>query len=176
MLWLMSVSLIDVVIFGTYKELVGFFLREFHWINVKHLLVSLSSLSLIKQVKTNFWITEFSKMPHAQFAIVTNRNNVMSILSSDYCQRVNWMSVTILSKSGFLHRRGLCSDVPLNYIPWVGCTDYDIWLKWIKYSLGNFILTCESNLGSCLEISREDVDQTVRFVISVLWTFAVTHH
>ena len=114
---LMSVSLIDVVIFGTYEELICFFLRKFHGINVEHLLVSLSSLSLIKQIKTNFWITEFSKMPHAQFAIITNRNNVMSILSSNDCQRVNWMSVTVLGKSRFLNRCGLCSDIPLNYIP-----------------------------------------------------------
>lgn len=117
---LVKIGLIDVVVFGTNEESIGFFLGELHGIHSNHSLIIVLSIlcshSLIKHIKVDLWIVELSKMPLANLAIIRDTHDVMRIFGTYDSQGINWMMMPIFSHNTFLIGCRLLLDVPLNNV------------------------------------------------------------
>ena len=71
---LMQVSLVNIVVFGTYVETVRLLLWEFHRVHSDHRLVVvlgvLRSHGLVEHVEVDFGVVELTKVPLTDFTIV----------------------------------------------------------------------------------------------------------
>jgi len=119
-----EVGLVDVVVFSTNVELVSLFLRELHGVNIDFHLVDLVGhtlvLCVLEQAERHFRITQLSLMPLANLGVVGDRNDVVSILSTNYSHRVDGVLVAVLSENTLLHRGALGSDIPLHDVAALG--------------------------------------------------------
>jgi hypothetical protein len=79
----MEIGLINIIVFSSDIKLVSFFLWKFQSIHSDHgLLILLRGLGLIEKVHVHLWVTQFTEMPLADFTVIRDRDDVMSILGS----------------------------------------------------------------------------------------------
>ena len=82
--------------------------------------------------------------------------------------------MTVFGHDRVLNGCILGPDVPLHDVARLSTANDDVWLKRIEHGLCNLILAGEGHFGSSFQIQREDVDQAIWLVKSVLRALAVT--
>ena len=171
-LWIshVKIRLINIVIFCSNIKLIWLFFREFHGVYTDQGLLIILSVGwttwLIEHIEINLWIIQLTKMPLADLAVVGNTNNIVCILCTNDSKRINWMWVTIFCYDTLLNCSWFSTDVPLNDVSWLSCTNNNIWLKWTKHCFCDLILASKRVLRSIFQTEWKDIYQTVRLIIS----------
>ena len=79
-----KICLINIIVFSSNIKLISFFLWEFHCIDSDHgLLILLRSLLLVEKVHMHLGVAQFAEMPLADFTVVGDGHDIVSIFGSD---------------------------------------------------------------------------------------------
>ena len=172
-------ALINIVIFGANKELVSLVLRELERVNANIELLVLtrrlvSLLIVVEHVEVDLRVVELATVPLAHLAVIRDTDDVVRVLCSDHAQRIDRVLVTLTRENTVLDRRGLRANIPLYDVTGLRATNDDIRLERVKQSLGDLILARQRDLGTRLQVERENVDEAIRLIVAILTAFAIT--
>jgi hypothetical protein len=81
--------------------------------------------------------------------------------------------VTIFSENTVQNRCSFGSYVPLDDVTWLSRTYDNVRVVRIEHSFSDFILASQCDFRSLLQIEREDIHQSIRFIIPVFSTFGI---
>lgn len=85
------------------------------------------------------------------------------------------MTVAISGHNTLLDWRRFDSEVPLNNVSGMSCTNDYIWQVGMEHGLGDFALACEFELWAILQTQRIDMHQAIGLVVSELAAFTVAY-
>ena len=132
-------------------------------------------------------ISKYLWLPSTHLTVITYADNVVRVLITNDREWINWVLMTILSKTTLLNwlrsipaiyncidRIFLCSNVPLQQIPCHCCTDDYIRVVRIEYCFRHFVLTIQSELWSTLHTKTEDIYPSIWRVEVPFSTLTVT--
>jgi len=137
----MDINLVDVVVLCAYIEFVSLLLRELHGCHFNMSLILSSMLLIVEEVEIHLWVAEFTLVPLAHFRVIRNRHDVMCVLGSDYCQRIDRIVMAVFCQDTLLDWCTFSPHVPLNNVARCGRAEDHVWVMRVEDGLGNFILT-----------------------------------
>lgn len=112
----MKIGLIHVIILGSNVKLVRLIFWKLHHVDGCVNLPLVSCSLLVEQEEADLRVAKLAEVPKAHLSVDGDGNDIMGILRTYDCQRMDWLVVAIFGQRASLDWCLLFFDVPLHDI------------------------------------------------------------